>query len=394
MLFQVATKSHRREPQMKVQQQHPRAGFSWSLPTSRKPAARMTVPLAAPKTGQHTTTEELRREALGYFFSNADSLKCTPTSGGVNNVVQYVDTPEGKRYILRIYNNGNKSEKVVYEHEVLRQLSSQKLSFEIPRAVPALKDGATHKRLSSGTEACVFELMPGQLAKTAAPEEVGRATGELCTALASVKLGPGPIAPYWDIYAVHWSMNRDLFYQQVKENPEMNACREAIDYLAGELQRLEASLERYKAMDLPMQVIHGDVHYDNCMVLMNQDCETVSGILDFEFATFDWRLMELAVGLSKYVGEADPLPFIQQYVRGYARTSKLTDAEIQIIPDAIALRIHSNVVYFTGRAYAGEDGIDSLTSRAATYAKRVRWINSNKDAIINTIREAYAAANN
>ena len=46
-------------------------------------------------------------------------------SGGVNNVVQYVTTSDGQRYILRIYNNGNKSDKVRFEHEVLRQLQLQ-----------------------------------------------------------------------------------------------------------------------------------------------------------------------------------------------------------------------------------------------------------------------------
>jgi hypothetical protein len=38
--------------------------------------------------------------------------RTTPTSGGVNNIVQYVDTADGHRFVLRIYNNGNKTEKV------------------------------------------------------------------------------------------------------------------------------------------------------------------------------------------------------------------------------------------------------------------------------------------
>ena len=65
----------------------------------------------APKTGQHTVEDVLRDEALALFF-NDNELKCTPTSGGVNNVVQYVETADNERYVLRIYNNGNKSEKV------------------------------------------------------------------------------------------------------------------------------------------------------------------------------------------------------------------------------------------------------------------------------------------
>ncbi len=59
---------------------------------------------------------------------------------------------------------------------------------------------------------------------------------------------------------------------------------------------------------------------------------------------------------------------------------------MEILPDLINLRIFSNVVYFTGRALAGEDSIESLTSRAASYAKRVRWVNANRDAVVSTIK--------
>ncbi len=83
---------------------------------------------------------------------------------------------------------------------------------------------------------------------------------------------------------------------------------------------------------------------------------------------------ELAVALSKYVSEDNPLELIDGMCTGYGLSgAELSDAEISIMPDLINLRIFSNVIYFTGRAMAGEDGIDSLTSRAGAYAKRVRW---------------------
>lgn len=39
------------------------------------------------------------------------------------------------------------------------------------------------------------------------------------------------------------------------------------------------------------------------------------------------------------------------------------------------------------RALAGEDGIDSLTSRAGSYAKRVVWVNANREAIVAAVKE-------
>ena len=52
---------------------------------------------------------------MSYFFEDPASIKCSPTTGGVNNVVQYAETPAGERYILRIYNNGNDSARVSTE---------------------------------------------------------------------------------------------------------------------------------------------------------------------------------------------------------------------------------------------------------------------------------------
>ena len=42
-------------------------------------------------------------------------------------------------------------------------------------------------------------------------------------------------------------------------------------------------------------------------VLCDEETGAVTGLLDFEFCGNDWRAIELAVCLSKYVGEEDPL---------------------------------------------------------------------------------------
>ncbi|GIL44285.1 hypothetical protein Vafri_1797 [Volvox africanus] len=344
---------------------------------------------SAPKTGQHTVEDALRDEALSYFFDSSD-LKTTPTTGGVNNVVQYVETSNGERYILRIYNNGNKSEKVRFEHEILGQLAQQQLSFQVPRALSS-KAGRPHELLSNGAEACIFHIIPGTLAKTTSPEEVGRATGELCSAMGKVRVDnmKAPIPPYFELFKVHHAIggDADVFYREVANNPDFNACREAIDFLVSEIRKIEEKLALYLQQDLPMQLIHGDLHYDNVMVVE----DTVSGLLDFEFCAYDWRAMELAVALSKYVGEDDPLPLCERFVSGFAQHGQLTDSEIAAIPDLINLRIFSNAVYFTGRAIAGEDSLESLTSRAGSYAKRVRWVNANREALVAVIREKMAA---
>ncbi len=43
-----------------------------------------------------------------------------------------------------------------------------------------------------------------------------------------------------------------------------------------------------------------------------------------------------------------------------------------------------------GRAIAGEDSLESLTSRAGAYAKRVKWVNANAGRLAEVIRKAQA----
>lgn len=74
--------------------------------------ARAQVSATAPPTGQHTVEDDLRDEALACFFRPEQQASTAPTTGGVNNIVQYVNTADGHKYVLRIYNNGNKTEKV------------------------------------------------------------------------------------------------------------------------------------------------------------------------------------------------------------------------------------------------------------------------------------------
>ncbi len=52
----------------------------------------------------------------------------------------------------------------------------------------------------------------------------------------------------------------------------------------------------YQDKHFMKQLIHGDLHYDN--ILCKEGA--VAGILDFEFVALDWRVMELAICLSKY----------------------------------------------------------------------------------------------
>ena len=160
------------------------------------------------------TPDAVSVEAAARFLPDND-LKFSPTSGGVNNIVQYVETGSGHKYVLRIYNNGLNSARVNYEHEILRQLRPKKLSFKLPTTIPDLKTGKAHVVLSNGAEASLFELIPGVLPKLTRVREIGRASGELNHAMADViiKDQKCPTPPYYELFKVHHAVTRELFYQ-------------------------------------------------------------------------------------------------------------------------------------------------------------------------------------
>ena len=50
---------------------------------------------------------ELKNEALRHFLDSIEGIEMFPTVGGVNNYCDHIKLPNGTRYVLRIYNNGN-----------------------------------------------------------------------------------------------------------------------------------------------------------------------------------------------------------------------------------------------------------------------------------------------
>ena len=358
-------------------------------------AGRAVAPRCAPP---HMVTSDalspsLAASALRFFLSSEATL--SPTNGGVNNFVQYVETAEGERRVLRVYNNGGQTERVRYEHSVLRQLheacEADPLPFAIPRYLPSLTTGESMMQLEDGNQCCMCELIPGALPKTSDPTPLGRAVGLLMKAMGALDveaLEGESCHPYFEIYQAHPTMDREKFYAYI-EGPELDGCRAAMDTMTEEFKVCDAFIERALATGLPKQVIHGDLHYDN--VLCDERTGEVTGLLDFEFCGLDWRAMEVAVCLSKYVGEDDPFPQVEAFLKGFAEHGQLTAEECRGLPDMINLRVMSNCVYFVGRAIAGEDSIDELTSRADMYAQRMVWVRDNRERIVDCILGALAA---
>jgi len=198
------------------------------------------------------TTNDIATEAMSFFVGKDVAIEFKPTSGGVNNYVLYVKTTKNENFILRIYNNGNDSSRVAFEHKILKQLKNKKMSFSIPTTIPSF-DGRSHVLLSNGAEASLFKLIPGSLPKLSLTTEIGEAAGELLTAMEEVKIDvKSPNPRYCDLFKAHHFVTRELFFAET-DSSAFDSCRDAINYLNQEIRDIELKIKEFKTLNLPEQ---------------------------------------------------------------------------------------------------------------------------------------------
>lgn len=211
-------------------------------------------------------------EAISHFLADCtdSNTKFLPTCGGVNNVVFYVERTAGIEHVLRIYNNGNDTSKVEYEHSVLLQLNKMNLSFSLPETILSAESGNSYVTLSNGACACLFKLIPGSLPKLTNVQDIGRVSGELNQAMLRVNLSTMPVKcpnpPYYDLYKVHHAVTRELFREKIL-SADFDNYRSSADFILEEICSTEERIAIYQNVSpaLPIQLIHGDLHYDNVL---------------------------------------------------------------------------------------------------------------------------------
>jgi Ser/Thr protein kinase RdoA (MazF antagonist) len=191
----------------------------------------------------------LRHEALSLILSEEEAKNAiiTPTTGGVNNIMDYITTASGKKYVLRIYNNGRDSVRVDFEDRVLSALikNGGELSFKVPTAIPSVIDGRSHVLLKNGAEAILFEFIPGELPKKTRVKEIGRASGELVAALGKVSVDiKSPNPRFCELYKAHHATTREIFFDELKKpcfdiSPDV---RKYTDLLRDEVLEIEKKI--------------------------------------------------------------------------------------------------------------------------------------------------------
>ncbi|WP_435747310.1 aminotransferase [Microbacterium sp. PMB16] len=175
--------------------------------------------------------------------------------------------------------------------------------------------------------------------------EMGRVSGEVSAALASLPTAPAERTLQWDL----------------RQGPRV--VEFLADHIADvelrerlvEVARAEAARVERVAASLPVQVVHGDLTDDNLMRSASHDDERLlDGVIDFGDLMLSWRVAELAVTISSILHHdgASALTVLPA-VQAFHRISPLSVHEVEALWPLVVIR--GAVLVTSGHQQVGTD---------------------------------------
>ncbi|WP_338543085.1 phosphotransferase [Paenibacillus tundrae] len=304
-------------------------------------------------------------------------------SGGMNNST-YIVKMNDERYVLRQYETHNDQAKIRFEHEVLLTLGRSNFAIKVPSPVEITIDEHTRTFLpiqdSTGKHKIValFRYCAGSNPVWNTPEqlfELGCAAGALSSAMSKLDIILQPAyPPYYQIQdAYPLCTPHKLLHLCQTPPPELHACADDMRDLA---RVLPALFEALNGMEqLPHQLVHGDLNASN--VLTNEQGQ-ICAILDFEFATWDLRVMELAVPMSDLLTQDQNEEWmwlaLEAMIQGFCENVTLQPTEREAIPQLILLRSLDVVMHFLSRMFEGTDEPVVAVQQIQKLKERADWM--------------------
>lgn len=304
---------------------------------------------------------------------------------GWNNTTRFVEK-NGQRWVLRIYETHRDVDKIRYEHEILLALNELKLPFQVPYPMRC-DDGSTLIQLTDGSErlACLFSYIEGRRPEendAAIVHAIGQATGQLRKALSELKVKSKPLyPPYYEMDSAHPLCTPEQVAVFCSTPPsEFNGE-------AAELQLVGKAIESFRDMlpqfrELPHQLIHGDINHSNLLVSHVADNHKIAAILDFEFCTYDLRVMELAVIVSGLLSSEQPMVSIEAFLKGAGEHLQLERREVEAIPLLVELRVLDVFLHFLGRFLDGVDGASVLREQTLSAFEGLKKLSVLREALL------------
>ncbi len=307
--------------------------------------------------------------------------------GGANNTTRYIECL-GHKYVIRVYETHQELERVLVEHAILRQLNTyNRISFQVPQPIEA-NNGQTALRFpdGSGRISAISKYIEGlnpSFNDHTSVYSFGQTAGLLMNTLCDIEINRSTVyRPYYEIAYTHPNCPPEYISRWCSQPPAL------LQDLSLQLQWISEQLSSFQNQvqwlrQLPHQIIHGDLNASN--VLMDTD-RTINAVLDFEFATEDLRVMEVAVCLSELmVGEEDNSVMwdkLNIYMNGLKTNVQLNQHEIEALPTLVQLRRLDVFIHFLGRFLDGVDDVDVLRQHIVNASAKPDWIKTGGPKLV------------
>ena len=288
----------------------------------------------------------------------------------------HLRAPDGRGYVLKIFDFGASSETMDCQLRVLRHVAEQDPALPVPSLIATLKGEETGKAQGrDGTySTCLMHFLAGRLFAHSPPatpllENLGHTLARLDRALQGF---------------FHPALGQRLAWD-VRRLPELAEYLPCVESAAARRAAESAALRFGERMpelrSLRSQAIHGDCHGQN--LLVDAAGSVISGILDFGDMIHAPRILEPAVSMSELLTEnLAPLGALEAVLAGYARGQRLDDPEVEVLYDLIAARHAVTILVHAWRVRHDAEGARVLERGAQNAARSLEALDEAGAAVL------------
>jgi Ser/Thr protein kinase RdoA (MazF antagonist) len=316
---------------------------------------------------------------LAERFGIAAELRPLPSERDRNFAVAVDGTD---RYVLKLSNASEDRAFLEMQHDAMRRLAAAGVPCQVP--VPSV-DGREVIDAGGPDRAMLVRLLtwlPGRPLATIPPADrddalladLGRTMARTVRALDG-----------WDHPAAHrsfqWAAEESVGV--ISTHAPAVTDPQRVELLSGWQTRLASLADRLP--ELPHGIIHNDANDHN--VLVADDARSISGLLDLGDSIWSVRLNELAVAAAYAALDApDPVVVIGAVARGWNEVVPLADADAEILPELVALRLATSVSLSAHQAMLDPDDPYLTISERPAWALLERLAAIDRDEIVRSLR--------
>lgn len=258
-----------------------------------------------------------------------------------------------QRYVVKIANAAERPINIDFQIKALQHLQDNGCDVAVPRVIRTLGDlSLTTVRGDGVTYALrVVSYVPGRPLECVVPDiRLGYALG---ACLAGLGIALKNFEHAGDSRSLLWDMQQASgvrpLLKYITADELRNTIRTCLDDFEQHALTLMSSLRK--------QVIHNDFNPGNVLVTDGEPV-SVAGVIDFGDMIRAPLIVDVAIAAAYLRSEnEDPLALIASFVAGYNASTRLDDAEINMLYDLVRMRLATTIaiLYWRQSARADDD---------------------------------------